>query len=127
MVTSYYIINRQKINVDDVFVGSSQSIYWYTSGINWRAPLAWICGVTPSLPGLVSAVKPSISVPQGCTRVYHINFLTGFLIASVVFIILHWALPAQAAKDFVQNLSSKHDTMRHYRNKWDETPEVLEL
>jgi len=40
MISSYYIVNKQKINVDDLFVGNEQSIYWYTYGINWRALVA---------------------------------------------------------------------------------------
>jgi NCS1 family nucleobase:cation symporter-1 len=40
MVASYLVVNRQKINVDDLFHGGSSSIYWYTAGVNWRAPIA---------------------------------------------------------------------------------------
>jgi NCS1 family nucleobase:cation symporter-1 len=40
MISSYYVVNRRKINVDDLFRGNKSSIYWYTYGINWRAPLA---------------------------------------------------------------------------------------
>ena len=125
MITSYYIVHRQKINVDDVFVGSSQSIYWHTYGVNWRAPIAWICGVAPSMPGFISAVNTSVVVPRGFTRIYYINFLTGFLIASIVFTILHWVFPAQGVRGFVESQVSKHDTMLYYRNEWDERSEVL--
>jgi len=40
MISSYYIVNKQKIKVDDLFYGDKNSIYWYTFGINWRAPVA---------------------------------------------------------------------------------------
>lgn len=40
MISSYYIVNRQKILVDDLYHGDKMSIYWYTFGINWRAPIA---------------------------------------------------------------------------------------
>lgn len=40
MVASYLVVNCKKINVDDLYNGSSGSIYWYTAGINWRAPVA---------------------------------------------------------------------------------------
>ena len=40
MASYYVIVSRSKINVDDLYVGDSSSIYWYTKGINWRAPLA---------------------------------------------------------------------------------------
>jgi NCS1 family nucleobase:cation symporter-1 len=40
MVSSYLLVNKQKINVDDLYLGSSSSIYWYTMGVNWRATVA---------------------------------------------------------------------------------------
>jgi len=40
MISSYYIVNRRKIKVDDLFRGDKSSVYWYTWGINWRAPVA---------------------------------------------------------------------------------------
>jgi len=54
------------------------------------------------------------------------QFPTGFLIASVVFTALHWAFPAQGVRGFVDSPVTKHNTILHYRNKWDEESEVLE-
>jgi NCS1 family nucleobase:cation symporter-1 len=40
MISSYFVINKRKIKVDDLFVGDSSSIYWYTCGLDWRAAVA---------------------------------------------------------------------------------------
>lgn len=40
MISSYFIIHRLKIKVEDLFVGDQRSIYWYTYGVNWRAAIA---------------------------------------------------------------------------------------
>lgn len=40
MVASYLVVNKRKLNVDDMFHGDKTSIYWYTKGVNWRAPIA---------------------------------------------------------------------------------------
>lgn len=40
MISSYFVVNKRKIKVEDLFVGNNSSIYWYTSGINWRAAIA---------------------------------------------------------------------------------------
>jgi len=40
MILSYFVVNKSKINIDDLFVGNKQSIYWFTYGINWRAIIA---------------------------------------------------------------------------------------
>lgn len=46
MVASYYIVHRQKIDIDDLYRGHSSSRYWFTKGVNWRAPVAVsICGL----------------------------------------------------------------------------------
>lgn len=40
MVASYLIVCKQKLNVDDLYRGDKGSVYWYTWGVNWRAPIA---------------------------------------------------------------------------------------
>lgn len=48
MISSYFVINKEKIKVDDLFIGTSDSIYWYTWGVNWRA----VIGVSSTTPFL---------------------------------------------------------------------------
>jgi NCS1 family nucleobase:cation symporter-1 len=40
MAAHYLLVCRQKVNVADLYTGDRASIYWYTAGINWRAPVA---------------------------------------------------------------------------------------
>ena len=40
MISSYYIVNKQRINVDHLFVGNSESVYWFSKGVNWTAVVA---------------------------------------------------------------------------------------
>lgn len=40
MAAGYLLINKQKLHVDDMYRINSSSIYWYTYGCNWRAPVA---------------------------------------------------------------------------------------
>jgi NCS1 family nucleobase:cation symporter-1 len=49
MISSYFVVNKRKINVDDLFVGNRAGIYWYTFGVNWRAIVA-VSGVHNSIP-----------------------------------------------------------------------------
>lgn len=51
MVSSYLVVNRRKINVDDLYIGGSGGIYWYTAGINWRSIVA--VRLMPSLPTVI--------------------------------------------------------------------------
>ena len=121
MISSYFIVNKQKIKVDDLYYGDKTSVYWYTWGINWRAVVAWVCGAAPSMPGFISAVNPSIKVPIGATRLYYICFLNGFAISSVMYVALHYFFPAQSLKEFVDSPATRHETMSEYQEKWDLT------
>jgi len=49
MISSYFVVNKRKINVDDLFVGNRSSIYWYTFGVNWRAIVA-VSGLPSRIP-----------------------------------------------------------------------------
>lgn len=149
MISSYYVVNRQKIKVDDLYIGDKTSIYWYTWGINWRAPIAvsksslfplsfssctqpaahsadsstdtrqWACGVAPMMPGFISNVNNGVTVSIGWTRLYYISFLIGFCIAAVIFIALHHFFPAPSVKDFVNSPASKKEVMADAQTRWD--------
>ena len=42
MITDYYIIKKQKINVDDLFSDSKSGKYYYNDGFNGKGMLAWV-------------------------------------------------------------------------------------
>ena len=42
MITDYYIIKKQKIDVDDLFSDSSSGKYHYNNGFNGKGMLAWV-------------------------------------------------------------------------------------
>jgi NCS1 family nucleobase:cation symporter-1 len=39
MTAHYLIVSKSKMKVEDLYRANKGSIYWYTSGVNWRAPL----------------------------------------------------------------------------------------
>ncbi|KIY48482.1 allantoin permease [Fistulina hepatica ATCC 64428] len=119
MIAGYYLVHRQKINVDDLFVGSNKSIYWFTLGVNWRAIVAWALGVFPSLPGFVAAVNTSVVVSDGWMHVYYICFLSGFAISAFVFVLLHTVFPANRVKEYVRTAPAPHVLQEEFREKWD--------
>jgi NCS1 family nucleobase:cation symporter-1 len=41
MITDYYIIKKQRLNVDDLFSDSANGAYHYNGGFNGKAMLAW--------------------------------------------------------------------------------------
>lgn len=43
----YYIIQKRRFHVPDLYEGSKRSMYWYNYGINWRTVVAWVCAILP--------------------------------------------------------------------------------
>ncbi|RYP71977.1 hypothetical protein DL770_008039 [Monosporascus sp. CRB-9-2] len=119
MVSSYLVVNRRKINVDDLYNGTARSIYWYSHGYNWRAPVAWLVGVVPCVPGFVAAVNASVQITDGMTELYYMSYIYGFLSSGVVYAALHWAFPADACSAFLRDAPSAEEVRRKYLDKWD--------
>lgn len=121
MAGHYVIVARCKINVDDLYTGNSSSIYWFTKGVNWRAPIAWIVGVTPCLPGFIAAVNLSITISDSAIELYYMNYLYGFLSSALMYSVLHWTVPNKSLDAFVKGSTSSGELQRLYSDNWDIT------
>ncbi|POR39408.1 Uncharacterized protein TPAR_00411 [Tolypocladium paradoxum] len=122
MAAAYIVVCRGKVKVDDLYRGDTGAIYWYSHGVNWRAPVAWLVGVVPCLPGFISHVNGSVKVTDGAVQLFYLNYLYGFLASAVVYALLHWAFPAPALDDFVRDATSARELQQHYRDRWDSEP-----
>ena len=59
LMCDYYLVRRSK-GYDIKQLYHSGSIYWYRSGINLRAMVAFFIGMVPQLPGLAYQINPKI-------------------------------------------------------------------
>ncbi|RKP32897.1 hypothetical protein METBISCDRAFT_29418 [Metschnikowia bicuspidata] len=65
--------------------GKAMSFYMYNKfGLNWRALLAYICGILPN-----------IVVPKGAIEVYRFNFFLGFFLADIIYAVLCYLSPIE--------------------------------
>ncbi|KAH7310666.1 NCS1 nucleoside transporter family protein [Stachybotrys elegans] len=119
MASSYHLVNKQKLNVDDLYRTNSGSIYWYAGGWNWRAPVAWLAGVLPCIPGFVAAIDVTISMPDGATELYYLNYLFGFVTSGVLYYLLHLIFPDAKVHEFVQTAANPKELQRSYREIWE--------
>ncbi|KAH8591719.1 permease for cytosine/purines, uracil, thiamine, allantoin-domain-containing protein [Bisporella sp. PMI_857] len=120
LMTAHYIfVAKMKVNVDDLYAGNRTSIYWYTKGINWRAPLAWTIGVAPLLPGFVAAVNPAVAVPDNVIELYYMNYPYGFLSSGFAYALLHYVVPDDSFDAFVQNSSTAKEVQQLCDDRWD--------
>lgn len=70
------------------------SIYRYTLGINWRAWVAFVIGVVPTLPGFAGAITPSIKNGD-VDNIYKFGWIFGFVTTGVFYIGLSYIFPAR--------------------------------
>ena len=95
MFADYYIIRKRLLKLSDLYEESERSIYWYTHGINWRAPVAWVMGVWPILPGFVQWIRdPAVEMP-GWSKAYYFSWVLGCAISMAVYVGLTYAFPIQ--------------------------------
>ncbi|KAF9890513.1 hypothetical protein FE257_005918 [Aspergillus nanangensis] len=89
MLADYHLVRRYKLKMDDLYTGDSSSIYWFRSGVNWRAFVTFVAAMWPLLPGLVATVNSSTGRQwTGWIRLYNLTFLVGLAMSFFMF----WAL-----------------------------------
>lgn len=94
MLWDYWVVKRRKYNVLALY--QPWSIYGYRYGVNWRAIVAFLCGVAPNLPGLISSVNSRIGVGVGI-HPYQFGWLLGFVGTSLVYVVLSYLFPVKEA------------------------------
>ncbi|KAF7327808.1 hypothetical protein MKEN_00360600 [Mycena kentingensis (nom. inval.)] len=87
MAVDYWLVHRCAVDVPGMF--DPQGRYKYWKGINWRAAVALLFSVTPSLPGLAASINPKIKVGNAA-NLFSIAWLYGFFTAGTIY----WALSA---------------------------------
>ncbi|KAF7776511.1 hypothetical protein Agabi119p4_4904 [Agaricus bisporus var. burnettii] len=120
MLTEYHVLRRQRIKLSHLFIPNSMSDYWFWRGINWRAPIAWLLGVFPNLPGFAASIsaKP-LKVNMTWMHVFYMSWFLGFLISGMAWIILNllWPPPGQQEvdeEDIFDIYSDKEEEKREF-------------
>ncbi|UJR38310.1 hypothetical protein I4U23_030980 [Adineta vaga] len=104
MFSDYYLVRHQYLETDELFSGSSDGLYYYTYGINWRAYAAYIAGILINAAGFVGAI--GAHVPLIVTRMYQFNLFLGIIISGGLYYVLHKLWP-------VKIYSNKEDKLSH--------------
>jgi NCS1 family nucleobase:cation symporter-1 len=94
----YYILKKGYLILEDLFIANKSSPYYYFKGINWRAYIAYICGILPNIVGFVGETKTH-KVPMGATYVYYFSFFTGYTASSCVLLLLTILSPINGLPD----------------------------
>ena len=90
LVVDFWIVRRCKWNIPDLY--TVEGIYWYWSGLNWKAFLAYFLGMVWALPGFVMAMGGP-NVGQGWYHVYQLCFFIGYFLSGGLFYLLSLSFP----------------------------------
>ncbi|KAL4875889.1 permease for cytosine/purines, uracil, thiamine, allantoin-domain-containing protein [Aspergillus karnatakaensis] len=82
-----YIARKGNIYVPSLYNASKTGLYWFWSGTNWFACLAWISGVALGLPGLVGEYQPQ-AVNEAAKNMFKMGWILTFAVAAVVYFVL---------------------------------------
>lgn len=104
--SDYYIVRRGFLKLTHMYSThapenrAQRSYYMYNKfGINWRALVAYLCGILPNIVGFVGATTGMDKVPMGANEVYRLNFFLGFFSSSIVYVTLTWLFPVAGTPD----------------------------
>lgn len=92
----YFVVRRGYVKLTHLFLAQKGSFYMFGNkfGANWRAFVAYICGIAPNLPGFIGDVgAPKITVSEGAMRLYYLGYPVGFFISAVIYFILCYFFP----------------------------------
>lgn len=94
MFADYFLLRRRQIKLTDLYKPDAQSIYWYWKGVNWRAFVAWIMGVWPTLPGFVEFVRHGTTrTLSGWSNLYDISYPLGLILSVLIYVGLNKVSP----------------------------------
>ncbi|KAL4954441.1 permease for cytosine/purines, uracil, thiamine, allantoin-domain-containing protein [Aspergillus filifer] len=94
MIVDYYLIRRGNLHVPSIYTPAPGTPYFYTSGFNIRAFIAWAASIALVIPGVSGALNPG-SIGTGAVRIYNLGFLVSTSVAGVLYYVLCWGWPVR--------------------------------
>lgn len=90
LVADFWVVRKTAWNIPDLY--RPEGIYWFWNGLNWRAFVAYFCGMTWALPGFIYAMGGP-AVGSGWTYLYQVSFFFGYIISGGIHVLLNWLSP----------------------------------
>ncbi|CCK72517.1 uracil permease KNAG_0K01560 [Huiozyma naganishii CBS 8797] len=132
--SDYFVVRRGYLKLTHLYSNRKGSFYMYGNkyGINWRALVAYLCGVAPNLPGFIGDVgAPKITVSIGAMRVYYLSYWVGYAISFLAYTILCYLfpVPGQPVKNILKDKGwfQIWADVENFEEEWLETLEKEDL
>lgn len=101
LFVDFYLLRKRSMKLLDIYDESPASLYWYSSGLNWRAAAAWPVGFWFLLPGLAQRAIETEVAWVGWTQLYDISWFLGAIVSGVCYFVFDrvWPMPGKLEKD----------------------------
>ncbi|AJT80426.1 Thi72p [Saccharomyces cerevisiae YJM681] len=110
MICDNFLIRKRQYSITNAFILKGE--YYFTKGVNWRAIVAWVCGMAPGLPGIAWEVNNDYFHNTGIINFFYGDSFFSFLISFFVY----WGLCLL----FPFRITVKHDDKDYYGPFTDE-------
>lgn len=93
IMADYVWLRRGKMQLFSLYDNNKNGLYMYNTrwGCNWRGFAAYLLALVPTMPGFAGACGRD--VPMGATYLYYFNYIVGFIVAFVLYIIFNLISP----------------------------------
>lgn len=85
ILADYYLIQKMKLNIKDLYTLRKNGAYYYSGGYNLAAMAALIVGILPVVPGLLQKVGILSSVPDVLVTIYNNAWFFSFFSAGIFY------------------------------------------
>ncbi|GAA6005377.1 hypothetical protein JCM10207_002959 [Rhodosporidiobolus poonsookiae] len=92
LMSEFFLVRHRRISLPDLFI-THRSVYWYTGGVNFRAIIAFVLGIVPTLPGFIRTINSKLDIPVQATWVYVCVYPVGVVVSGVIYTSLSLIFP----------------------------------
>lgn len=123
LLSDYFILRQRNLEISALYRhGHGQ--YWYTSGFNWRAVVAFTLALIPNLPGFAGKVNSHLHVPVGATYLFSVVWPLGVVIASVLYLTFSFVFPPLIEKKDGGTFTSHDDSLADEKDEKENSATV---
>ncbi|KAJ9143745.1 Nucleobase cation symporter-1, NCS1 [Pleurostoma richardsiae] len=100
-IADYWVVKKRRVDVGGLYKPHGR--YRYVAGCNWRAALAMLCSIGPTMPSLAKNVNADVDI-DGAEYIADLVWYYGFVSAFIVYVVLSKAWPAKETLIFKTEL-----------------------
>lgn len=93
-ISDYWIVKRRRVDVPALYQPHSR--YRFRRGVNWRAVVAMLVSVGPTMPSLAKNIDPTVDI-GGAEYIADLVWYYGFLSAFLTYVVLSKVFPDKAS------------------------------